>query len=113
MYVNTTNASLDLSLGAVAQSLFKAGGPALQDECTAYQRTNGDVAEWDIATTAGADLKCKHVIHTVCSEYDGAASEQVMFACHFMIITVIVCCLGFHCKHATCVDLSLRWPDQL
>ena len=90
MYVNTTNASLDLSRGAVAQSLLKAGGPALQDECTAYHRTNGDVAEWDIATTAGADLKCKHVIHTVCTQYDGAASEQVMFVCHIVIITVIV-----------------------
>ena len=80
VYVNTTNASLDLSRGGVAQSLFKAGGPALQDECTAYHRTNGNVAEWDIATTAGADLKCKHVIHTVCTQYDGAASEQVMFS---------------------------------
>ena len=80
VYVNTTNASLDLSRGGVAQSLFKAGGPALQDECTAYHHTNGNVAEWDIATTAGADLKCKHVIHTVCTQYDGAASEQVMFS---------------------------------
>ena len=77
VYVNTTSASLDLSNGAVAQSLLKAGGPALQDECTKYNRANGDVAVWNIATTGGAGLKCKHVIHTVGSQYDGAASQQV------------------------------------
>ncbi len=77
VYVNTTNHSLDLSRGAVAQSLLKAGGPALQDECNTYHRTNGDVAVWDIATTGGASLKCKHVIHTVGGQYEGAVSQQV------------------------------------
>ena len=89
MYVNTAHASLDLSRGAVAQCLLKAGGPALQDECTKYHHANGDVALWDIATTGGAGLKCKHVIHTVGGRYDGAVSEQVHnFACHFAIIIV-------------------------
>ena len=77
VYVNTTNPSLDLSFGAVAQSLLKAGGPALQDECTAYHRTNGDIAIWDIATTEGPGLNCKYVIHTVGGDYEEAASQQV------------------------------------
>ena len=77
MYVNAVNGSLDLSNGAIANSLLKAGGRALQDECTRYNRDHGDVAEWDIATTGGAGLKCKHVIHTVGGHYDGAASEMV------------------------------------
>ena len=77
MYVNTAHASLNLSRGAVAQSLLKAGGPALQDECTKYNRAKGEVAVWDIATTGGAGLKCKHVIHTVGGHYDGAVSQQV------------------------------------
>ena len=81
MYVNTTNTSLDLSRGPVAQSLLEAAGPALQDECTKYTRDNGDVAVWDIATTEGAGLKCKHVIHTVGDQYDGLASEQVIRHC--------------------------------
>ena len=81
VYVSTTNASLDLSRGAVAQSLLKAGGPALQDKCTAYHRTNGDIAEWDIGTTEGAGLKCKHVIHTVGGQYKRAASQQVSVFC--------------------------------
>ena len=72
------NSSLDLSNGAVANSLLKAGGPALQDECTRYNRANGDVAVWNIATTGGAGLMCKHVIHTVGSQYNGAASEKVL-----------------------------------
>ena len=89
VYVNTAHASLDLSRGAVAQSLLKAGGPALQDECTKYNRAKGEVAVWDIATTGGAGLRCKHVIHTVGGHYDGAASEQVHnFACHSAIIFV-------------------------
>ena len=81
MYVSTTNASLDLSRGAVAQSLLKAGGAALQDECNTYYHTNGDVAEWDIGTTGGAGLKCKHVIHTVGGRYKGVASQQVSISC--------------------------------
>ena len=81
VYVSTTNASLDLSRGAVAQSLLKAGGAALQDECTAYHRINGDIAEWDIGTTGGAGLRCKHVIHTVGGRYKRAASQQVSVSC--------------------------------
>ena len=77
MYVNTTNSSLDLSNGAVAKGLLKAGGRALQDECTRYNRANEDIAVWNIATTEGAGLKCRNVIHTVGGHYDGAASEMV------------------------------------
>ena len=79
VYVNSSRPSLYLSYGAVSQSLLEAGGPALQDECTRYNHANGDVAEWDIATTGGAGLKCKHVIHTVGDQYDGTASEKVLF----------------------------------
>ena len=77
VYVNTTNTSLDLSHGAVAQSLLKAGGPVLQDKCTAYHCTNGNVAVWDIATTGGPGLNCKYAIHAVGGDYEEAASQQV------------------------------------
>ena len=84
VYVNTSRPSLDLSYGAVSQSLLKAGGPALQDECTRYNRANGDVAVWNIATTGGARLKCKYVIHAVGEQYDGTASEKVLVDLRFV-----------------------------
>ena len=78
MYVNSASGSLDLSSGAIAKGLLKAGGSALQDECNKYRSQNGDVPVWNIATTGGAGLKCEHVIHTVGGQYNGAASEMVM-----------------------------------
>ena len=92
MYVNSCSPSLSLSRGAIAQSLLKAGGAALQDECTKYNHANGNVAVWNIATTGpgGAGLKCKHVIHTVSSQYDGPASEQVICDYHYTLIIVFI-----------------------
>ena len=84
--MNTASSSLDLSSGAVAQSLLEAGGPALQDECTRYRRANGDVAVWNIATTGGGRLKCKHVIHTIGGQYNGAASEMVILGIHWNVL---------------------------
>ena len=71
VYVNTAASSLDLKHGAVANSLRAAGGPKLQEECTQYTQANGDVKEWQFATTRGHKLKCKHVIHTVGDNYSG------------------------------------------
>ena len=71
MYVNTAASSLDLSYGAVANSLRKSGGPKLQEECTQYTQTNGDTNVWSFVTTGGHKLNCKHVIHTVGGNHDG------------------------------------------
>ena len=81
VYVNTAASSLDLRNGAVANSLQVAGGPKLQEECTQYTQANGDVKEWQFATTRGHTLKCKHVIHTVGDSYDGqgGTSEKVRY----------------------------------
>jgi poly [ADP-ribose] polymerase 10/14/15 len=81
VYVNTANATLSLKLGAVAQSLLKAGGPALQAECNQYIAQHGSIPDWGYAVTGGGNLKCKHVIHAVGAFYGGqrrsALSEQV------------------------------------
>ena len=81
MYVNTTASDLLLNRGAVSKSLLKAGGQRLQDECTAHVQRHGNVKGWSFATTGPGNLKCKHVIHTVGSNHDGAggSAEKVGF----------------------------------
>ena len=86
MYVNTARPKLDLSHGAVAQSLLKSGGPALQAECNQYITKHGSVPVWGYATTGGGNLRCKHVIHTVGTNYDGPGGSAEK-----------VCCLQHHC----------------
>ena len=65
MYVNTTNADLDLSQGPVARALSKAAGPALQAECT----KKAPISVGDIAVTGGGRLQCRYVFHTVAGQY--------------------------------------------
>ena len=75
--MNTTASSLVLTNGAVSQMLLKAGGQELQNECNKYVQQNGDVKEWDFATTGPGKLKCKNVVHTVGSNYNGGSGRKV------------------------------------
>ena len=92
MYVNTAHRGLNLQHGAVAQSLLKVGGSALQAECDRYVSKHGTLPAWEYATTTGGGrLNCKHVIHAVGTEYDGPgkSAEKVcccLFVCLFVII---------------------------
>ena len=81
MYVNTIASNLILNRGAVSNSLLKAGGQGLQDECTAHVQEHGNVKGWSFATTGPGNLKCKHVIHTVGDSYNGpgGSAEKVGF----------------------------------
>ena len=78
MYVNTAHHMLDLRHGAVAQSLLKAGGSVLQDECNRVVATRGTIPYWDIATTTGGNLQCQHIIHTVGQQYKDRSSGKVI-----------------------------------
>ena len=85
VYVNTAHQKLDLNHGAVAQSLLRSGGPALQAECNQYIVQHGSVPVWSYATTGGGNLRCKHVIHAVGTNYDGpgGSAEKVCgLHCH-------------------------------
>ena len=77
VYVNTAHNQLNLNHGAVAQSLLKAGGSTIQDECNRVVASRGTIAYWDIATTTGGYLQCQHIIHTVGANYQGRGCEQV------------------------------------
>ncbi|XP_052077921.1 protein mono-ADP-ribosyltransferase PARP14-like [Mytilus californianus] len=59
--VNSTSKDLQLTHGAVSQSLLNAGGKTLQSECT-KKYPNG-VNPGEIAVTNGGKLECKSVYH--------------------------------------------------
>ncbi|XP_052088528.1 protein mono-ADP-ribosyltransferase PARP14-like isoform X4 [Mytilus californianus] len=59
--VNTTSADLNLSAGLVSQSLLRAGGSGLQDECK--QKYPKGINSGEVAVTKGGKLKCKIVLH--------------------------------------------------
>ena len=71
VYVNTTNGNLDLSQGAVASALLKAGGKSLQQECTKVAPINVG----DVATTGPGNISCHHIFHTVMPSYKKHPSE--------------------------------------
>ena len=66
-----------MSQGTVAASFLKAGGQALQDECTAYVRKNGKVRCGEVVVTRPGAIHCNRVIHAVGPLYDGKASQKV------------------------------------
>ena len=79
MYVDTTAPNLNLSDRPVSKSLLQVAGQKLQDECTRYVQQHGNVPAWSFATTGPGNLKCKHIFHTVASDYDGpgGSAEKV------------------------------------
>ncbi|XP_046334977.2 protein mono-ADP-ribosyltransferase PARP15-like [Haliotis rufescens] len=65
--VNTTQADLNLSVGAVSGSLLEAGGRVLQDECR--QQYPSGVKAGTVVLTRGGKLACKKVFHVVLEEW--------------------------------------------
>lgn len=78
IYVNSVGDNLDLSSGAVSQSLLRAGGQALKNQCAAYIASNGNVRIGGAVVTGPGSIRCKKIIHTVGAIYDGRRSEQVI-----------------------------------
>lgn len=59
--INSTSSNLQLTHGAVSQSLLNAGGQSLQSECT--KKYPKGVNPGEIAVTGGGKLECKNVYH--------------------------------------------------
>ncbi|KAK3598396.1 hypothetical protein CHS0354_019799 [Potamilus streckersoni] len=76
VFVNTVAKSLDLTQGAVSQSLLKQGGQTLQDECT-KSYPNG-IKDGDIAVTGGGNLTCKRVCHVALVQWNDPAASLKM-----------------------------------
>ena len=75
--MNSASSDLDLRNGAIAKSMLKAGGQALQDECSSYIAKHGKVSNGGVVATGPGKMPCKKIIHTVGIPYDGKNSEKV------------------------------------
>lgn len=75
--VNTTSASLNLNNGMVSAVLSKAAGPGMQNECTNYVQSRGNIAVGDFAPTGGHNLSCRNVYHCVGGPFAGGSGSQV------------------------------------
>ena len=104
MYVNTTNTKLDLTQGAVAQTLAKAAGPSLQAECT----RKAPVSLGNIAVTRAGNLPSQYILHVVAPSYDGPGgqAEKVTFY-HMSIVYVYLIN-----KHFFCIDFTNLDPEM-
>ena len=85
MLVSSVGSKFDLTVGAIANAMSKAAGPALRVELRKLKETTAGMGEGDIVHTGPGNLPCRYVIHCVCCPWKGQAEqEQVrrrMFSC--------------------------------
>ena len=75
--VNSASSNLDMAANACAFDSSEVAGQSLQEECTAWVATNGQLPTYTFAETNGGRLNCKRVLHAVCEKYNGQESENV------------------------------------
>uniref|UniRef100_A0A8W8ISW0 Poly [ADP-ribose] polymerase 14 n=1 Tax=Magallana gigas TaxID=29159 RepID=A0A8W8ISW0_MAGGI len=66
--VNSTDKSLNLTLGATSKSLLRAGGESLQNECRMKYKYG--VQPGKVAMTKGGNLHCRQVYHGAIQKWD-------------------------------------------
>ena len=86
MLVCSVGSKFNLNIGAIANAMSKAAGPALQDELRKLTADmTADMGEGDIVHTGPGNLRCRHVIHCVCCPWKGdTESKEVrirIFSC--------------------------------
>ncbi len=79
--MNSANRNLDLSQGAVAQALLRAGGQTLQTECTA----KAPIRTGDVVPTKPGNIRCQYILHTVVPNFDqpGGKAQKVIPSLNF------------------------------
>ena len=68
--------NFNLSIGAIANAMSKAAGPALQEALRELKDVTADLGEGDIIHTIPGKLPCRHVIHCVCCPWKGSAEQE-------------------------------------
>ncbi|KAK2532383.1 poly [ADP-ribose] polymerase 14 [Columba livia] len=76
--VNASNEDLK-HIGGLAESLLKAAGPELQQECDELVRRNGSLQPGCAVITGAGKLPCKNVIHAVGPRWRKEEAEKCMF----------------------------------
>jgi len=74
--VCSVGSKFNLNVGAIANAMSKAAGPALQDELRKMKETIADKGEGDIVHTGPGNLPCRHVIHCVCCPWKGDTKQK-------------------------------------
>ena len=75
MIVNSTDKSLDLSLGAISRSILRAAGDSIQTECRVNHR-NG-IQPGEVVITKGGSLKCIQVYHGAIKRWDNGKGDAL------------------------------------
>ena len=74
--VCSVGSNFNLSIGAIANAMSKAAGPALQEALRELKDVTADLGEGDIIHTSPGKLPCRHVIHCVCCPWKGNSEPK-------------------------------------
>ena len=77
MYVNSTNASMDLSKGALSQVLLKACGKELQIEAKGY----APLKPGFVAVTSARNINARSIYHVALPSYSESGAQSVSIYC--------------------------------
>lgn len=95
--MNTAGVELNLSVGLVSKAILHKAGSKIQDELK--KRYRGPALPGAVLATAGYNLKCKEVYHTVCAHKSKHGADKVgFFKNHFSQSKMIL--LDEFCLHS-------------
>ena len=72
----SVGSNFNLSIGAVANAMSQAAGPALQKALREKKDEIAGLGEGDIIHTVPGNLLCRYVIHCVCCPWKGSAAQE-------------------------------------
>lgn len=72
----SVGSNLNLSIGAVANAMSQAAGPALQKAVREKKDEIAVLGEGEIIYTFPGNLPCRYVIHCVCCPWKGSAEQE-------------------------------------
>ena len=84
MYINSTNADLDLSKGELSQVLLKACGKELQKEVKDYAPLKPGL----VAVTSARNINAKSIYHVALPSYSETGAQSVSIV---MLIPSLEC----------------------